>query len=148
MNNVREVDLLLMHNKTFTAEIAHNVSSRNRVIILERYVCRQSDHTVSYVPTGLRFWASRSPTRRPVCGQRSRVSFTFQHFPICNITYAVYAHAPCFRPSELSTTSYLLHLDGTQNYIHSHFRSCSVSVSISGRDYYFSMSLGCRPNNR
>lgn len=38
MNNVREVDLLLMHNKSFAAEIAHNVSSRNRTLILERYV--------------------------------------------------------------------------------------------------------------
>ena len=26
-----------MHNKTFAAEIAHNVSSRNRTLILERY---------------------------------------------------------------------------------------------------------------
>ena len=38
VNNVREVDLLLMHNKSFAAEIAHNVSSRNRTLILERYV--------------------------------------------------------------------------------------------------------------
>ncbi|PSS37698.1 hypothetical protein PHLCEN_2v391 [Hermanssonia centrifuga] len=37
VNNVREVDLLLMHNKTFAAEIAHNVSSRNRITILERH---------------------------------------------------------------------------------------------------------------
>ena len=37
VNNVREVDLLLMHNKSFAAEIAHNVSSRNRTLILERY---------------------------------------------------------------------------------------------------------------
>ncbi|KAJ7492570.1 ribosomal protein L32e [Mycena latifolia] len=36
VNNVREVDLLLMHNKTFAAEIAHGVSSRNRTVILER----------------------------------------------------------------------------------------------------------------
>ncbi|TCD71487.1 60S ribosomal protein L32 [Steccherinum ochraceum] len=36
VNNVREVDLLLMHNKSFAAEIAHNVSSRNRIQILER----------------------------------------------------------------------------------------------------------------
>ncbi|KAJ7631040.1 ribosomal protein L32e [Roridomyces roridus] len=36
VSNVREVDLLLMHNKTFAAEIAHNVSSRNRTVILER----------------------------------------------------------------------------------------------------------------
>ena len=38
VNNVREVDLLLMHNKSFAAEIAHSVSSRNRTIILERFV--------------------------------------------------------------------------------------------------------------
>ncbi|KAJ3544950.1 hypothetical protein NM688_g5684 [Phlebia brevispora] len=36
VSNIREVDLLLMHNKTFAAEIAHNVSSRNRIAILER----------------------------------------------------------------------------------------------------------------
>ncbi|RXW19892.1 hypothetical protein EST38_g5981 [Candolleomyces aberdarensis] len=36
VSNVRELDLLLMHNKTFAAEIAHNVSSRNRTTILER----------------------------------------------------------------------------------------------------------------
>jgi large subunit ribosomal protein L32e len=38
VNNVREVELLLMHNKSFAAEIAHSVSSRNRTIILERFV--------------------------------------------------------------------------------------------------------------
>lgn len=36
VNNVRELELLLMHNKSYAAEIAHNVSSRNRVVILER----------------------------------------------------------------------------------------------------------------
>ena len=36
VNNVRDVDLLLMHNKSFAAEIAHGVSSRNRITILER----------------------------------------------------------------------------------------------------------------
>ena len=36
INNVREIELLLMHNKSFAAEIAHNVSSRNRIVILER----------------------------------------------------------------------------------------------------------------
>lgn len=36
INNVKEIDLLLMHNKSYAAEIAHNVSSRNRTIILER----------------------------------------------------------------------------------------------------------------
>ncbi|KAI0732352.1 60S ribosomal protein L32 [Fomitopsis betulina] len=36
VSNVRELELLLMHNKSFAAEIAHNVSSRNRIAILER----------------------------------------------------------------------------------------------------------------
>ncbi|THH34067.1 hypothetical protein EUX98_g56 [Antrodiella citrinella] len=36
VSNVREINLLLMHNKSFAAEIAHNVSSRNRISILER----------------------------------------------------------------------------------------------------------------
>jgi len=40
VNNAREVDLLLMHNGKYAAEIAHNVSSRNRTVILERYVCK------------------------------------------------------------------------------------------------------------
>jgi large subunit ribosomal protein L32e len=34
--NVREVGLLLMHNKSFAAETAHSVSSRNRIDILAR----------------------------------------------------------------------------------------------------------------
>ena len=32
------MDLLLMHNNTFAAEIAHNVSSKKRIQILEKYV--------------------------------------------------------------------------------------------------------------
>ena len=36
VNNPKEVELLLMHNKTYAAEIAHNVSSKKRVEILER----------------------------------------------------------------------------------------------------------------
>jgi len=36
VSNVKEVELLLMHNKSFAAEIAHNVSSRNRIVILEK----------------------------------------------------------------------------------------------------------------
>lgn len=36
VRNVKEVEILLMHNKTYAAEIAHNVSSRNRALILER----------------------------------------------------------------------------------------------------------------
>lgn len=38
VNNIKEVDLLLMHNKKFAAEIAHGVSSRNRINILARCV--------------------------------------------------------------------------------------------------------------
>ena len=36
VSNVRELELLLMHNKTYAAEIAHNVSSRNRMKIIDR----------------------------------------------------------------------------------------------------------------
>lgn len=36
IRNVKEIEILLMHNKTYAAEIAHNVSSRNRALILER----------------------------------------------------------------------------------------------------------------
>jgi len=36
VNNVRDVDLLLMHNKTFAAEISHSVSSRKRIDIVKR----------------------------------------------------------------------------------------------------------------
>ncbi|KZO97858.1 ribosomal protein L32e [Calocera viscosa TUFC12733] len=36
VHNVREVDILLMHNKSFAVEVAHGVSSRNRVPIIER----------------------------------------------------------------------------------------------------------------
>ncbi|WFD30774.1 60S ribosomal protein L32 [Malassezia sp. CBS 17886] len=34
--NVNDMDLLLMHNNTFAAEIAHSVSSRKRIEILEK----------------------------------------------------------------------------------------------------------------
>ncbi|KAJ3071760.1 60S ribosomal protein L32 [Podochytrium sp. JEL0797] len=36
--NVGDLDLLLMHNRSYAAEIAHNVSSKNRIAILERAV--------------------------------------------------------------------------------------------------------------
>ncbi|RDL39510.1 Ribosomal protein L32e [Venustampulla echinocandica] len=36
VNNIQDVDLLLMHNKTFAAEIGHAVSSRKRITIIER----------------------------------------------------------------------------------------------------------------
>ncbi|KAL8905864.1 MAG: hypothetical protein Q9207_002384 [Kuettlingeria erythrocarpa] len=36
VNNTADVDLLLMHNKTYAAEIAHAVSSRKRVEIVAR----------------------------------------------------------------------------------------------------------------
>ncbi|KJE95994.1 ribosomal protein L32 [Capsaspora owczarzaki ATCC 30864] len=34
--NLKELEVLLLHNRTFAAEIAHNVSSRNRKAIVER----------------------------------------------------------------------------------------------------------------
>lgn len=36
VNNPGEVDLLLMHNGSFAAEIAHNVSARKRIAIVEK----------------------------------------------------------------------------------------------------------------
>ncbi|KAM0283383.1 hypothetical protein ACHAQH_002506 [Verticillium albo-atrum] len=36
VNNVSDVELLLMHNRTFAAEIAHGVSSRKRIDIISR----------------------------------------------------------------------------------------------------------------
>uniref|UniRef100_A0A6T6MH63 60S ribosomal protein L32 n=1 Tax=Rhodosorus marinus TaxID=101924 RepID=A0A6T6MH63_9RHOD len=36
VNNVKELDLLLMHNRTYAAEIAHNVSSKKRKEIIAR----------------------------------------------------------------------------------------------------------------
>ena len=36
VKNVKDVELLLMHNASFAAEIAHNVSSRKRIEILEK----------------------------------------------------------------------------------------------------------------
>lgn len=36
VNNPGEIDLLLMHNTTYAAEIAHNVSARKRIEIIEK----------------------------------------------------------------------------------------------------------------
>ena len=59
VNNVRELELLLMHNKSYTAEIAHNVSSRNRVVILERCDDWVTFYILQLTPqllAGLRCW--------------------------------------------------------------------------------------------
>ena len=36
VSNVAELELLLMHNRSFAAEIAHNVSAKKRKEIVER----------------------------------------------------------------------------------------------------------------
>lgn len=36
VSNVKELEMLLMQNRTYAAEIAHNVSSRKRIQIVER----------------------------------------------------------------------------------------------------------------
>ncbi|KAI1844643.1 hypothetical protein JX265_007095 [Neoarthrinium moseri] len=36
VSNAKDVELLMMHNRTYAAEIAHNVSSRKRVDIIAR----------------------------------------------------------------------------------------------------------------
>ncbi|EPZ34814.1 ribosomal protein L32e [Rozella allomycis CSF55] len=36
IRNVKELELLMMHNREYSAEIAHNVSSKNRIEIVKR----------------------------------------------------------------------------------------------------------------
>ena len=36
VHNVKELELLLMHNRRYSAEIAHNVSTQKRKAIVER----------------------------------------------------------------------------------------------------------------
>jgi len=36
VNNVKDLELLMMHNRVYSAEIAHNVSAKNRIVIVQR----------------------------------------------------------------------------------------------------------------
>lgn len=36
VKNIKDLDLLLMHTKSYAAEIAHNISSRKRVEIIAK----------------------------------------------------------------------------------------------------------------
>lgn len=101
VSNTREVDLLLMHNQSYAAEIAHNVSSRNRTAILERCVT----FTFVYLsmlnfPTARRCSASRSPTRLPASGQRSKIvacSYFYRAFLSYIIMYCICRSNPSMR---------------------------------------------------
>ncbi|KAI8930200.1 ribosomal protein L32e [Entophlyctis helioformis] len=45
VSNVQDLELLLMHNRVYAAEIAHNVSSKKRIAIVQR--ARQLDVKVT-----------------------------------------------------------------------------------------------------
>jgi large subunit ribosomal protein L32e len=40
VHNLKELEVLLMHNKTYAAEVAHNVSAKNRKTIVDRAAVR------------------------------------------------------------------------------------------------------------
>ena len=65
VNNEKEVDLLLMHNKSYAAEVAHGVSSKNRIGILARSVLslRLRELTMLTPGTVQRRWVLRLRTR-------------------------------------------------------------------------------------
>ena len=52
VNNVKDLELLLMQNRVYAAEIAHNVSSQKRIAIVER--ARQLDVKVTNASGRLR----------------------------------------------------------------------------------------------
>lgn len=82
-----------MHNKSYAAEIAHNVSSRNRAVILERYaLCSSLSSAYLTCLTAPRSLVSRSPTPLPAFARRSKIvayllpAFTTRHvFLLCLI---------------------------------------------------------------
>ena len=48
VSNPKDVELLMMHNNTFAAEVAHNVSSKKRIEILDKCVSQNASTAAEY----------------------------------------------------------------------------------------------------
>lgn len=109
--NVNDMDLLLMHNNTFAAEIAHNVSSKKRIQILEKYVWPFASHTNNIA--GPRCLASALPMPTPAFARRRHKIHRSWLMPSCfyrfvpTLAFGYVCPSKWRRVSRLSVLGYL-----------------------------------------